>query len=198
MSTATVEPDTALVSAPSKTITFLARREELKLVLIPERFRRNAEGDVVETIPGMRLKFDGGILRIPPSGQVKGEKGEVLPAADVLRKLQGDPANPYEFPPHPLLGDREEGFWRMDEPAPAPTEAEIQMLVDLGMERDQSALETFITQESAGWNRESLLKNAQSTLNRVRELKAAEEPRKGPGRPRKEPEMAPDETGQVN
>lgn len=188
MSTATAEPATSdrLVSEPSRTITFCARRDELKLVLIPERVRRNAEGDIVETIPGMRLRFEDGILRIPPSGQVRGEKGEVLSADEVLKRLEGDPKDPFQFPPHRMLGDREEGFWRLDQPAPAPTEAEIQMLVDLGMERDETAIKRFISQEEAGWGRESLLANARKTLERVQELKATEPERKGPGRPKAE------------
>src|ERR1700684_354525 len=122
---ATLEkPDAPMVSKPDTTVVYMARRSELKLVLRPERKRHDAEGNAVETIPGVRLAFREGVLRVPRSGTTRGEKGESVKAEEVHAFLEA----------HPLLGDRLEGFWRLHEPPPAPTEAEQSRLAELGIE----------------------------------------------------------------
>jgi hypothetical protein len=162
---ATLEKPDRLVSRPDSTVVFMARRTDLKLVKLRERARRNAEGDVAEVLPGERVAFVDGVLRVPASGRMRGEQGEDLDAAEVLLWLEG----------HHLLDDRFEGFWRLDEPAPVATEAEQATLAELGMELDVAGLEEFILQEEAGWAREALLGVARGSLERAKRMGAERE-----------------------
>lgn len=162
------EPEQQMVSTKPGTVTFMARRENLKLVKRAERNRRNAEGDVVEVIPGERLQFVDGLLRVPPAGEIGGEKDEPIDAESLLLWLEGgtDPKGK-KVRAHPLFGDREEGFWRVDEPAPAVTPEEMDALTDLAVSQDAEGIEALIAQEEAGWGREGLLGSARKLLERV-------------------------------
>jgi hypothetical protein len=162
---ATLEKPDRLVSTPDSTVVFMSRRTDLKLVKLRERARRNAEGDVAEVLPGERVAFRDGVLRVPASGKMRGEQGEELDAVGVLKWLLA----------HPMLDDRFEGFWRLEEPAPAPTEAEQATLAALGMELDIDGLEAFIAQEEAGWAREDLLGVARGSLERAKRMAAERE-----------------------
>jgi hypothetical protein len=155
-----------LVGAPEKAAVFMARRADLKLVLKRKWDRKDGEGNVIETIPGEHVKFDAGVLRVPRTGKLRGEHGEELDAAEVLTALLGDEGSGKL--PHRLLGDRFDGFWLHEEPAPAPTEDERNALAELVIELDVDGIERFIGQEEAGWVREGLLTEARTSLERVR------------------------------
>jgi hypothetical protein len=168
---ATLEKSDRMVGAPEKAVVFMARRDDLKLVVKRKWDRKDGEGNVIETVPGEHVKFDGGVLRIPASGGVRGEHGEALDAKSVLTFLLGDPEK--GTLPHPLLGDRFDGFWLHEEPAPAPTEDERNALAELVIELDAAGIERFISEEEAGWAREGLLAEARTSLGRV-QAKVAE------------------------
>lgn len=158
VSTAVAEKPEQMVAAPPSAHTFLARRSDLKLVKKPERKRHDAEGNAIETLPGERIIFREGVLRVPHSGPMRGEKGEELDSADVLAFLEA----------HPLKGDRFDGFWLNEEPAPPMSSAEQSALNELVLELDDGGLVAFIAQEVDGWAREDVLKLAEESLERVR------------------------------
>lgn len=147
-----------LVTAPPDGRTFFARRSGLRLVMVKDRTRFDAEGNAIETIRGKHVAFVDGKLTVPSSGKLKGEGGDVLDAAEVLEFLES----------HHLNGDREEGFWLVEQPAPAPSEAEQEQLAQLGMDLDVEGLERFVAQEKAGWARPALLGVARGSLERAR------------------------------
>lgn len=149
---------TKMVGKPEAAVTFLARRDELRLIKKAERFRRNAEGDVVESIPGERIVFRDGVLKVPLTGTIAGENGDALDAPEVIAWLQG----------HKLRGDRQEGFWELEEPAPAPSEDELTQLQMLAEDLDAKGLERYIGEERDGWAREKLLAIAEGSLVRVK------------------------------
>jgi hypothetical protein len=165
-------PATArMVSAPEKDVVFLSRRAELKLVVKRKQELKDSEGNVRETVQGEHVKFENGVLRVPPHGHMRGEHGEVLEAAEILKYLLGD--GEAGRLAHPLLGDRFDGFWRHDEPAPSPTTQEREILAELAMELDVEGLRRYISQEESGWARDELLGEARASLERAEE-KAAE------------------------
>lgn len=165
-----------IVSKPSKNIVFLSRRDNLKLVKRAERPRRNESGDVVDMVPGERVAFKDGKLEVPPTGTMRGEKGESLKGKEILDWLLGSE----ETMAHHLLNDRLEGFWKNDEPAPTPSEEELNTLQDLAVELDIEGLKAFIAEEEDGWKRPSLLRTAKKSLEsvtqKVKELEAAQKP----------------------
>lgn len=169
-----------VVSKPSKNIIFMARRSELKLVKKPERPKRNETGELVDIVPGERVAFKDGKLEVPPTGKLRGEKGEELVAKEVLDWLLGSDENQ----PHHLLNDKLEGFWKLEEPAPAPSEDELNHLQDLAMDLDLEGLKQFIAQEQEGWKRPSLLRTAtkslESATEKLKELQEAAEAKAKP------------------
>jgi hypothetical protein len=148
-----------MVSVPDTSALFMARRGELRLVRKAIRQTRDAEGRPAETIPGETIAFHDGVLRVPHEGTIRLTDGRETEAAGILDWLEA----------HPLKGDVQEGFWRVDPTAPAPSQAELDKLQELAMELDVAGLEAFIEQESAGWARESLLDVATRTIERARE-----------------------------
>lgn len=170
--------ETTELSKPDPAVTFMARRSELKLVKKPERRIKNHEGDVVEVVPGERLVFRDGVLKLPPSGKARGEKGEAIDATETIAWLED----------HPLLNDKNEGFWKHNEPAPAPSPEEIDRLNGLAMRRDAKGIELLISEEQQGWKRSGYLKSAETSLAQVNELLAevpVEVTAKPVGRPKK-------------
>jgi hypothetical protein len=154
-----------MVSAPEREVVFLSRRAYLKLVVKRKQELKDGEGNTRETVQGEHIAFENGILRIPPKGKMRGEYGEVLEAAEVLKYLLGDAESGHLA--HPLLDDRFDGFWRHEEPAPSPTTEERETLAELAIELDAEGLRRYIDQERQGWAREALLAEAGSALERV-------------------------------
>src|SRR5215831_3021429 len=128
-----------MVSVPDTSTLFMARRGELRLVRKPIRQTRDAEGLPADTIPGETVEFHDGVLRVPASGRMRvaGGKDEGVPAKEILEWLER----------HPMKDDIQEGFCRVDQAAPAPSEAELETLQDLAMELNAEGLEAFIRQE---------------------------------------------------
>lgn len=159
-----------MVSVPDTSTLFMARRSELRLVRKPIRQTRDAEGNPADTLPGETLEFHDGVLRIPQNGKLRvaGGKDEGIPVTELIAWLER----------HPMKDDIQEGFWRVDPTAPAPSEAELEALQDLALELNANGLEAFIRQESEGWNRPKLIEVAERTLTKVREKLEGSEQRR--------------------
>jgi hypothetical protein len=146
-----------MVSVPEASALFMARRSDLRLVKKAIRQTRDVEGNPAETIPGETLAFLDGVLRVPLEGRIRITDGREIDAGEAIAWLDE----------HPLKGDWQEGFWRVDPTAPPPSEAEIDKLQELAMELDVTALAQFIEQERAGWARPKLLEVAERSLDRI-------------------------------
>ena len=151
------------LSKPDTKVTFLSARRDLELVKKPEIKRSGPEGQTIETIPGERVVFQGVVLRVPPTGFVTGKRGEKIPGKELIPWLEN----------HPLAGDREEGFWRHEEPAPEPTEDELTQLQVLAINSDTKGLEELIALEEKGWGREKIIGSARRSLEMI-QSKAAD------------------------
>jgi len=157
-----------MVSVPDTGTLFMARRSELRLVRRPIRQTRDAEGLPADTIPGEAVAFHDGVLRVPAAGSIRLDDGRDAKPTEILAWLER----------HPLKDDIQEGFWRVDPTAPAPSEEELERLQDLAMELNAEGLEAFIEQERKGWERAKLIKTAENSLAKVRErLEDSEERR---------------------
>ena len=113
-----------MVAVPDTSSLFMARRSELRLIKKSIMQTRDAEGRPAETIPGQAVQFHDGVLRVPAGGKMRLEDGRECNAKDVLDWLER----------HPMNGDWQEGFWRVDPTAPAPSQDELDKLQDLAME----------------------------------------------------------------
>lgn len=167
--TATAEPpagesvEGVIAKKPPMRIYF-ARRADLVLTKRKDRPVRNAEQEVVDVVLGERVAFTEGVLRIPLKGTFPGARGERIDAQEAVRWLEGDGD---DVAPHPLLDDRQEGFWLHEEVAPELTSAEQTSLVELAEERNVDGIKAYIAAERAGWAREDILTVASEALERV-------------------------------
>lgn len=152
----------ALVSKPDTAVQFFARRPELVLVYQARYPIYGPGGEQVGEKPGIRIPFAAGVLRIPPKGNFKAVGGQV-PVSDLLAWLEQ----------HPLNGDRHEGFWRADQPAPPVSTEESTSLMEASLDEDM--LVELIRQEESGWNRDQILVPARRQLEQIRDLKASAE-----------------------
>jgi hypothetical protein len=152
------------VQKPQRSTVMLAMREDLRLVKIPIEEGYNQAGRSVQTFPGQAVAFEEGKLRVPPSGEMQLEDGRKAPAKEILEWLED----------HKLFGDRHEGFWRLEEPAPQPSEEELNALLELTVDGDIPGLERFIAEEQDGFKRKQLIQNAEQSLERVRSKLNAE------------------------
>lgn len=158
MPAATIEGPTVVASPPAYK-TYVARREELWLTVKRDKpIMENGERVDFET--GERIGFKDGMLKVPTGkGETfRGARGEKLDGPAMVKFLEN----------HALFGHKEEGFWLLELPAPAPTESEQGELIRLAEEQDVAGIEAFIEAESAGYAREELLKIAGDTLERVK------------------------------
>lgn len=169
MSAATAEPEVKrpAVRAPEKVAVFESKRHELMLVKKKDPFVMDANGDKVYGV-GERVQFRDGHLRVPFSGKTRGTRGETIDCKELLAWLEGDENNL----PHPMFDNREEGFWRLHEPAPEPSEGELEAVVALAEAQDLEGLLEFVEAEKAGWGRAKLLKAAEGAAERVRARQA--------------------------
>lgn len=157
-----------LVAQPDTSIVFCSRREELKLVLKRTIQTYTKDGEVAETISGKRLKFTDGMLRVPrdPKATVRDEHGNEIPAGEVLKFLEK----------HHLYGNRMEGFWELEQPAPPVSEQELGNLTDLTIALDVEGLVRLIAEEGDGWARVELLNPAKRALKAARAKLAEQAP----------------------
>jgi hypothetical protein len=149
--------DRVLVSQPDTSVLFMSRRSSLRLVKKAIRPVRGAEGQQVDVTQGETIQFVDGVLRLPREGRVMLQNGDSIDAGDALGWVEG----------HKLMGDWQEGFWRVDPTAPPLSKVELDALMDLAVNLDADGLRDLIAQEEAGWGRADLLESARGTLVRV-------------------------------
>jgi hypothetical protein len=157
-----------MVSVPDTSTLFMARRGELRLVKKAIMQTRDAEGRPADTIAGETLTFHDGVLRVPAQGRMRLEDGRDCNVHEILAWLEA----------HPMKDDIQEGFWRVDPTAPAPSELELETLQELGMDLNADGLEAFIAQERTGWDRPKLIAVAERSLAKVREKLESSEQRR--------------------
>ena len=170
MSIATAEKPEQMVSAPESVVTFCARRSDLTLVKKSGVNENDSKRLLQPQSMPERVSFKNGFLKVPLSGFVTGANGVKIGAKDLLvflEGIEGDEAHP----PHPMLGDRLEGFWRLEEPAPTPSTEEHARLSELAQELNVEGLKLFISQEADGWGRAALLEPARQSLERAQRLR---------------------------
>jgi hypothetical protein len=171
--TATTTPDhmltlEPLVAQPADTVDFMARREELRLTLKARYPQRNPVTGASEGVTqGIFAGFREGLLRLPKTGTARlvdtldGGVHE-MPAEDVLELLRK----------HRLFGDRSEGFWLVEHPAPSVSQDELDRLLDAAARWDEEQLATLLDQERAGWAREDVIRVAEGALERISAMRA--------------------------
>lgn len=152
-----------LVSTPVKSTLFMCRRSDLRLVKVPRYPQFGIGGQKVGEQKGEAIQFVNGRFDVPDSGKVTLDDGRTADAQEILQWLKS----------HPLLGNVEEGMWVVDQMAPPVSVDEMKMLNRLSMNGDEAAIEEFISQERAGWDRADLIEAAQDALGQVREITAA-------------------------
>lgn len=166
-------PAAPLVPAPPTKAMFMSAREDLVLVMEKDPFTLKGNGEKDWGV-GKHVRFVDGQLRVPFTGKTRGTRGEEINAKELLLFLEGgDDEDGEEVLPHILFGNREEGFWRHHEAAPAVTEAESDELLVYAEERDLDGIEGFIERERDGWDRPELLKIAEGSRDRVKARLAA-------------------------
>lgn len=143
--------------APPTMAYFVSKRENLVIVVEKDPFTRGPDGERVFDV-GKHVGFVDGQLRVPLEGVATGTRGEKMDAAELIEFLED----------HILFGNREEGFWRYYEAAPAVSQEESDQLIVFAEERDLEGIESFIEAEREGWNRPDLLRVAEGTRDRVK------------------------------
>lgn len=153
--------------APPTKAVFQSAREGLTLVMEKDPYSLKGNGEKDWGV-GKHVAFVDGHLRVPLSGMTRGTRGEQIDAKLLLLFLEGGhDSEGNDVLAHPMFNNREEGFWRHYEPAPAVTKSESDELLVLAEERDLEGIEVFIERERDGWNRPELLKIAEGTRDRV-------------------------------
>jgi hypothetical protein len=163
MATAEEVRDEPVMSAPSKSVTFSARREDLRLVRVARYPVMGAAGQKVDETKGEVVCFRNGRLEVPLEGDFTLEDGRTAPAVEILGWLEK----------HRLNGDAWEGFFRVEFAAPPPTQDEMQALVDAAMELNVDKLREIIRQEEEGWAREPILRVARGGVEKIEAALAA-------------------------
>jgi hypothetical protein len=153
--TAVSAPPDSIVSQPEQVRTFFARREELTLVMRPERPVRGPSGEQVDLTEGIRIPFSAGMFRVPLTGHVTSQQGRKVPAADVLEFLDR----------HRLKGDQFEGFSELAQAAPPVSEEELTMITVAVARGDQERLEMVLEDERNGWNRREVVRAVEQGLH---------------------------------
>jgi hypothetical protein len=91
-----------------------------------------------------------------------GGESEELDAAFVHEMLQK----------HRRYGDRSEGFWMLEQPAPPVSPQEIDRLMEAAARWDVGTLGAVLEQERAGWGRADLIATAERQVERIRAMEA--------------------------
>lgn len=191
MATATATDDVqTLVSKPDTAALFMAIREDLRLVKFPRYPQFGAGGQKVGENFGEVVNFRDGVLRVPAQGTITLEDGREKDAAEVLTWLVGDGEGTQ---PHKLLGDRHQGFWRVDPTAPPVSKDELKALMRAAATLDTESLERALSDERDGWDRPDMIEAIEENLATVSEIlresqKAAAEAEKAEAKPAKKAE----------
>lgn len=153
--TAVSAPPDVIVSQPEQVRTFFARRDELILVMKPERPIRDASGEQVDLTEGIRLPFQAGMFRVPLTGHITSQQGRKIPVEPVLEFLDR----------HRLKGDQFEGFSELAQAAPPVNEDELTMITIAVARGDQERLEMVLEDERNGWNRREIVRAVEQGLH---------------------------------
>jgi hypothetical protein len=158
-----------LVSQPETSIVYMARRSDLRLTMKPRYPVNNpVTGQREGESRGIFCGFRDGTLRIPREGKIvlmdtlNGGESEEIEAAVVHEWLQK----------HRRYGDRSEGFWMLEQPAPPVSPQEIDRLMEAAARWDVGTLEAVLEQERAGWGRADLIATAERQVERIRAMEA--------------------------
>jgi hypothetical protein len=152
-----------LVATPTKVAQYASRRSDLRLVKVPIYPRYGGEGRKVGELPGETVEFRNGLLTIDLT------KDETVIAAD---HRVSTPELVEWLEEHRLLGDPDEGFFKVQVAEPPVSEDEISRLQDAAIELDIDTLEAMIAQEEAGWQRDAILRNARKSIKSIHEIRA--------------------------
>lgn len=151
---------------PSRTVLFMARRAEHQMVKKASwPIRDPSTGEVMGNSPGQMIAFRSGAFRCPMDGDVTFADGSTGDAAEVLAWLRGHQSN----------GNLEEGFWEVPEAPPAPSQDELNWLMQMSVGLDIEGLEQFIEGERGGFNRLQLITAAETSIEQIRAVQAAAE-----------------------
>jgi hypothetical protein len=153
--TAVTAPSDMIVSQPEQVRTFFARREELILVMKPERPVRGPSGEQVDLTEGIRLPFQAGTFRVPLTGYITSQQGRKIPAADVLEFLDR----------HRLKDDQFEGFSELAQAAPPVSEEELTAITIAVARGDVENLTMILENERNGWNRREIVRAVEQGLH---------------------------------
>jgi hypothetical protein len=159
--TATATIDEPIVAPRDGAALFGSRRSDLRLVKVPRFPQFGASGQKVGETVGEVIVFREGLLRCPRTGTVMLEDGREADAAEVLEWLES----------HKLLGNREEGFFRVETAAPAVTKDEMQALMRAAVRLDVETLQAALEQERAGWDREDVIATIEESLAEITPLR---------------------------
>jgi hypothetical protein len=157
-----------LVSAPAKVAQYAARRSELRLVKVGVYPIYGPGGQKVGDKPGETVEFRNGLLTVDlTQDETAIAAGRSVPTEELVEWLER----------HRLLGDREEGFFKVEIAAPAISDAEMGALMDAAVNLDTDKLQAILEAEQQGWQREAIINNATRSLASIEALhaKAAEE-----------------------
>ena len=140
MTTASPPALDELVSQPAREVTYAARRSDLQLIKTP-RYPQLGPGNVkVGETQGITLQFQMGLLRLPLEGTVMTKHGIEVDVSDLHPWLQS----------HRAYGDREEGFFIMEQAAPPVSAEEMERMMNAAMGLNNEELEAIIEAEQAG------------------------------------------------
>lgn len=161
-----------LVSQPEKDVLYMARRSALRLTHTQRYPIRGAMGQQVGETPGVFPSFRDGVLRVPKEGEVKFRDS----LNGGIGKLDAAEANAWLLD-HPLYGDKEEGFWRVDPPPPPVSDEEQGRMMQAALALDVDTLRGMAEQERAGWGREQIIRHCEQSVAKIEEVKAQERER---------------------
>jgi hypothetical protein len=160
------ERDFQLVSRPDESIVYMARRSDLRLTMKARYPVRNTiTGQPEGVTRGIFCGFRDGVLRIPREGMVN--LVDTLDGGEF--EIEAEKVHDW-LQKHRRFGDRAEGFWLLETPAPPVSAEEINRLVQAATDWNVEVLEEVIRQETAGWQREDVLKVARGSLERIRAM----------------------------
>jgi hypothetical protein len=169
MATDTIEAPEQIVAKRDTTILFMSRRSGLRLTWASRYpLRDPVSGQPSGFTKGRYIGFRDGVFRCPAEGPVTlvdtldGGEAEIEDATELVAWLGK----------HRLNGNKEEGFWRVDTLAPAPTREELQALMDAVQDFDEDRMQLILDQERAGWERADIIETAEKALARLREVRA--------------------------
>lgn len=156
-----LEVEEPRISKPAKVAMFAARREDLRLIKVPRYPVRDAGGRQVSESLGEAVQFRRGVLEVPTDGGLALEDGREIAGSDLIPWLEK----------HRLFGNREEGFFKVEVAAPAPSEEEMQALMNAAIALDEDKLQAIVVEEEAGWARDAILNVAREGVERIRAFK---------------------------